>query len=441
MNERIVYQIFTGSFNESLKGITQKLDYIKDLGAGEIWLTPIFSSPSYHGYDITDYYSINPKLGTMEDFEELVSEAHKRDIKIMLDMVFNHTSDQHPWFIKSREGDEQYRDYYIWSNHNPHTNQTPMNGNPWAYSVESRPSAYYYNSFCDSMPNLNHNNWKVKEEIMNICRFWINKGVDDFRLDAVRWTYFNHEEGVEFWRWFAEEVRKMKPDIYLVGECWSSDNVSKKYQDALGSCFEFELANHIIDKLNWGCLKYIGIYCDGNHNINNSLFLSNHDLNRILTDLFNSKSKMKIASALLFSLPGTPYIYYSEELGMLGTKEFGDEGVRKPMPWEEVEAQKQTPSSLYRHYKNLIRIRNNEVALRKGTFENITTNNDHALIFKRRYKNEEITVCMNQVKDAKEYIPAGLYKVVYSNKGYIGYLSTTGDIELEADEILFLKRL
>ncbi|GIM29884.1 alpha-amylase [Clostridium polyendosporum] len=444
MYERVFYQIFIKAFG-SLKNITSKLDYLKGLGIGGIWLTPIYKSPSYHGYDVVDYYSIKPEYGTMEDFEELLKEAHARDIKVIIDMVLNHTSDQHEWFKKSSAGDEKYRNYYIWSTCNPGTDKTPMNDTPWTWNN----GCYYYNSFTDTMPNLNHNHGEVKQEIINIAKYWIDKGVDGFRLDAVRWTYNRVEKGVEFWKWFREEVQKIKPGFYLVGEAWDSINISNQYENALGSCFNFDLAMDIIDKINWGCLRYLGLsfernygtYYRGNDNIHNSIFLSNHDQNRIYSELRQNRKNMEIAAALLLTLSGTPYIYYGEEIGMLGTKSPSDAEVRKPMLWEAVESEEYIPSSLLNLYKRLIKLRNNEVALRKGDFANINTSNDGTLMFKRAYENEEIVVAINQGKEVKQKLEGGRYQVLFSNSGINGVVEIGEYIELGENEILILKTM
>lgn len=227
------HEMFVRAFHDSdgdgigdLNGITEKLDYIRDMGFSGIWLTPIHPSPSYHGYGVTDYYAVHPDFGTMDDFERLVREAHARDIRIILDLVVNHTSSKHPWFLEaSRDPGSPKRDWYVWADEGANTAAAgAIGGRAW----HPAPAGHYLGIFWDGMPDLNPDNPEVLEEMLNIARFWLDKGVDGFRLDAAKHLYenFPHEAGnpavadknTAWWRAFRAGLDAVKPDVYLVGE-------------------------------------------------------------------------------------------------------------------------------------------------------------------------------------------------------------------------------
>src|SRR6266496_178176 len=190
-NDTVFYEIFVRSFRDSngdgigdFNGITEKLDYLKGLGVRGIWLMPINPSPSYHGYDVTDYQAVNPDYGTLDDFKHLLSEAHKRGIKVIMDLVLNHTSAKHPWFQSALQPGSQYHDWYVWKDQDPGT-LGPWGAQTWYKASNGQ---YYYAIFWDQMPDLNYDNPAVREEAKKIASFWLKDiGIDGFRLDAVRY--------------------------------------------------------------------------------------------------------------------------------------------------------------------------------------------------------------------------------------------------------------
>ena len=196
------YSVFVQSFYDSnkdgigdIEGLTKKLDYLKDLGIEAIWLLPVHPSPTYHKYDIMDYYDIHPDYGSMNDFKTLVEEAHERNIRIIIDLVVNHTSDQHKWFKEALKGNEKYIDYYVWSNDKELINKEP---NHWHKPIKAKSKKIrnkkYYGFFWHEMPDLNYDNPKVREEIKAIGKYWLQDiGIDGFRLDAIRFTYPEEE--------------------------------------------------------------------------------------------------------------------------------------------------------------------------------------------------------------------------------------------------------
>lgn len=348
----VSYEIFVRSFADSngdgigdLNGITSKLPYLKNLGIEAIWLTPICPSPTYHKYDVTNYKAIDPEYGTMDDFKKLVSEAHKLNIKVIPDLVPNHSSSQHPWFLEAKKGpDNPYRDYYVWSN--PKNLKDSIN---WYYPKDENKKNIgdekYYAFFWSGMPDLNYDNPKVREEMIDIAKFWLQEtGVDGFRLDAAQHIYDEKEvkKNVAWWQEFRAALEPVKKDVYLMGEVWNKDTVVAKYLNkALSGCFNFDLsfalqdaskseqAKDLVDKV----IRIRKLYSKNNPAFVDATILSNHDQNRIMDDLNYNQNQAKMAAALLLTLPGSPYIYYGEELAMRGQKP--DENIREPFIWDK----------------------------------------------------------------------------------------------------------
>jgi alpha-amylase len=408
----VFYEIFVRSFKDSdgdgvgdFQGMIQMLDYLNDgdpdthddLGIGGIWLMPINPSPSYHGYDVTDYYAVNPDYGTMEDFKELLAEAEKRGIKIIIDLVINHTSTQHPWFEASRDPESEYHDWYVWSETHP---QIP---GPWfqnAWHRDATNGLYYYGIFWGGMPDLNFDNPAVTEEILNISKFWLEEvGVDGFRVDAARYLF---ADGVaqqdtketikwfEDWRLFYETIN---PEAFTVGEVWTDLQVTAKYAQGMNSLFMFDLAEDIKggifapdpSRIIKSYLDTLSYFPEGHF----STFLSNHDQQRVMSLLNGDHQKAKLAAYIYLTGPGVPFIYYGEEIGMLGNKP--DELLRTPMQWSgepgagfttgtpwqpqnsdyqevNVALQDADPDSLLTQYRTLVHLRNQHPALRAGAY-------------------------------------------------------------------------
>jgi glycosidase len=437
----VSYEIFVQSFCDSdndgigdIKGMTSKLDYLADLGIEGIWLMPMSPSPSYHKYDVTDYYGIHPDYGTMEDFKEFVEEAHKRNINVVIDLVLNHSGNGHPWFQEAAKDEKSpYRDYYVWAHKDDPmtkgegktTGADSYNVNHW-HSVEG--SDYkYFGYFWGGMPDLNFDNPKVREEAYKIGRYWLKEvGVDGFRLDAARHIFPDDrpEDNHQFWEEFLSEMQKVKKDVYLVGEVWAESDVVAPYSKGLPALFNFEMSWAILKALNQGtgdslALKHARItdnYSKVNPAYVDATILSNHDQNRIMSELNGDQNKAKMAAALLFTLPGSPYIYYGEEIGMLGKKP--DEQIREPFLWDvkskdecrtawlepqysteqtvaPVALQAADKNSLLNHYKNLIKLRNNSPALTYGAIEPVSMENKAVSAFLRTHEGESVLVLHN----------------------------------------------
>lgn len=356
LKEHAVYQIWPASFCDGnkdglgdLKGIISKLDYLKELGIHLVWLSPIYQSPMVDmGYDISDYKSINPRFGTMEDFETLIEEAKKRDIRIIMDLVVNHTSDQHPWFQEAlKNPNSKYRDYYIFrkgkgDNQYPNNWTSTFTGSAWE-KVPNEENMYYLHIFTKQQPDLNWKNPEVLNEVESILNFWLDKGVYGFRCDVISSIYKTSLEdgkkrkefkpiGVEHYvsqPGMHEILKKLRKDCIdphqgiLIGEGSEVTLAdAPKYLDSeLDSLFEFDIANpsHTIFKLKTKPEDFKKVIVawqkgfDGNGN-----YLENHDQHRSIGKYVYGKEEergAKMLLTLLYTLKGTPFIYMGEEFG------------------------------------------------------------------------------------------------------------------------------
>jgi glycosidase len=426
----VYYEIFVRSFYDSngdgigdLNGVTEKLDYIKSLGVNGIWLMPITDSPSYHGYDVTDYNKVNPQYGTMEDFIKLTDEAHKRGIKVIMDFVINHTSSQHPWFVDaSKSENSKYRDYYVWADKDTNLNEMNDQLNRKAWNKTS--TGYFYAEFWDGMPDLNFDNKEVREEIKKSAKLWIENGVDGFRIDAAKYIFPQKrtQDTLLWWQEFGDYVRGINKDAYIVGEVWSDEITISRYFKVLNANFDFPVANQIMlsaasgnpDQLIRQMENSYTQYAKVNPDYVDSPFLTNHDQNRVMSELKNI-NKVKSAAAVYLTLPGNPTMYYGEEIGMLGKKP--DEVIREPFKWYakeggkgqttwermlfnggkdvlSVEEQDKDSNSLLNFYRDMVNFRQSSPVLSKGDIKIITSVNN-VLAYARTYNNESNLIVHN----------------------------------------------
>lgn len=440
------YEIFVRSFYDSdgdgigdLNGVTYQLPYLFSLGVKNLWLMPINPSPSYHGYDVKDYYGINPDYGTFEDFKNLVKEAKKYNIGIILDEVFNHCSNQSQWFIDS------YNDYKS-NNTSIDSKKDWFNWSEVSKSGYNQYGGLYYESrFSSTMPDLNLDNEDVLKEIEDICKFWIENGVEGFRLDAVLYYYFgNTTANVKFLNWLQETCNKYKENFYIVGECWDNQTIINKYYTSnITSLFSFpsSLAS-ATDGSIVGCVKGVNdaskfaSYIETqeanmksiNANAVSSYFLSNHDMDRSSNNLTGTYAKT--AASVTYLLPGTPYIYYGEEIGLLGVRKTSPEDAsdarrRLPMVWSSsnktglcdfpessrldldnntqvskgVEDNLSDPYSLTSHYLKVLNVRNKFSIIKDGTFKDlssvITSDNKRILAYEIIKDDQKIVIIHN----------------------------------------------
>ncbi|MDN3667901.1 alpha-amylase family glycosyl hydrolase [Echinicola jeungdonensis] len=461
----ITYEIFIQSYYDTdgdsigdVNGVIQKLDHVRDLGANAIWFMPIMPSPSYHKYDVTDYKAIHPDYGNMEDFKRLIEEAHKRDIKVVIDMIINHTSDEHPWFLEAKKGrDNPYRDYYVWAQADTIQDYldkktiTLDSDNIRQWHDPGKGNDYYYGFFTGDMPDLNFDNPKVREEIYDIGEYWLEEvGVDGFRLDAAKHIYPDDraEDNHAFWKEFRAEMEKVNPDVYLVGEVYDMKEVVAPYLPGLPALFNFDFHYTLLEAFEKqdGMLlarkqKEILDYYQGiTDDFIDATISSNHDQPRLLNELGKDENKMKQAIAILMTMPGAPYLYYGEEIGMLGKKP--DPHIREPFLWKAREKdegrtkwiqpefstdktvtplsqQKENPNSYYNHYKTLIELRNTNPALAIGELELVENGFPKAVMaFKRKVGEQELFVLHNVGENEVEVeLAENLHKAVYALNG------------------------
>jgi glycosidase len=440
-NDRVFYEVFVRSFKDSsagplagdgigdIPGLIEKLDYLNDgdpttttdLGVTGLWLMPIHPSPSYHGYDVTDYYGVNPKYGTLDDFRTLITACHKRGINVILDLVLNHCSSKHPWFLEAAKPESPKHDWFIWSDTDPKWR------GPWGQKVWHKkagdPASWYYGIFSPGMPDLNFRNEAVSAEMLKVVDFWIDKehriGADGYRLDAIRHLIEDgqvQENTPETHAWlkqFHAECRKANPQSMSVGEVWTSSEMAATYvgraEPELDMTFEFDLAAAMVQAARSGeaiplvhaQAKVLRSYPANQY----GSFLTNHDQTRVLTQLKGDTVAMRTAAALLLLGPGVPFIYYGEELGMVGDKP--DENLRRPMRWTDgpsagftsgpktwqqmgfeqpqvnVESETTDGRSLLAFYRDLIAFRNRTPAMSSGGFWPVETSNSGVYAFIR----------------------------------------------------------
>lgn len=361
---RTTYEIFVYSFCDSdsdgigdLSGVRNKLDYIQDLGFDQIWLMPVCPSPTYHKYDVTDYMAIDPAYGTLEDFEALISDCHERGIRVITDLVLNHTSSQHPWFLEAAEYLKSLPDgapadasacptldYY-------HFTQTPESG----YAQIPDSSWYYEARFWEGMPDLNLDSEAVRDEIRKILSFWLEEGVDGFRLDAVTYYYTgNDEQNIRFLNWVKDTADESAADLadaggsfspYIVCEAWIDQSLyAAYYASGVDSMFDFAYAGAegLLAKTVKGQVsaqKFTDslkaeqeLFASFSDSYVNAPFYTNHDLDRSAGYYaYDDGSRTKFALGLNLMMSGNAFLYYGDEIGMKGSGK--DENKRAPMIW------------------------------------------------------------------------------------------------------------
>ncbi len=439
---RTTYEIFVYSFCDSngdgigdINGIRSKLDYITDLGFNALWLTPIHPSSTYHKYDVDDYYAIDPAFGTMEDYEALLKECHDRGVRVYLDLVLNHTSEDHEWFRTAAEylralpdgrdpdpSDCRYLDYYCFTRQ-PGDGWAPLEGTGW----------YYEARFWSEMPDLNLDSDAVKEEIRDIMVFWLGKGVDGFRLDAVT-SYFTGDpaKNVEFLRFLTQTGRSIDPDCYFVGEAWTDRAaIAELYKSGIDSLFDFPFANYdgfIANIVNGsyrasdyvkGMLLAEEAYRRANPDYVDAPFYTNHDMGRSAGYYAADDGPLtKMAYAMSLFMTGNSFVYYGEELGMKGSGR--DENKRAPMYWSDDENdpdlcagpplmdevrmkfpsladQKEDELSLWRWFREVLRVRSAFPAIARGVTEDADGLSDEnvAAFFRRSEEYGDLLIVMN----------------------------------------------
>ncbi len=436
------YEIFVRSFADSdddgigdLRGVADKMSYLDDLGVGGVWLMPIHPSPSYHGYDVDNYKAIRSEYGTLADFEYMIEQAEENDIDVIIDLVLNHSSKNHPWFV---EGLNNFKN----GNYNPSDNNNKAN---W-YNFKWQDSKVIYEAgFGDWMPDLNLDNPAVRAELASIAEFWLDLGVTGFRLDATSWLYRgNNSKSIQFLSWFKETVEAINPNAYIVGEAWEAESVVTDFYGGLDSFFNFAGANsggYVIDLItsnigsslgNRIASTYTRTY-EMNEDALVASFLTNHDMDRS-SQMFimNIAERQKLAASIYLLTPGVPFMYYGEEIGIKGTRLSAqtDANRRLPMIWQRGSDPWRTnvppgtdynmadqvrdgafdlleePFSLVNHYKKVLNVRAHYPFLRTARVAQVTIPNNLLVALKYTSKDgldKPIYVMHNVSGQAQEF--------------------------------------
>ena len=495
--EAVVYQVYWRSFLDTngdgygdLQGVIEKLDYIKDLGVNVIWLNPAYQSPDKdNGYDITDYCDIMPKAGSMEIWEKLLEGVHERGMKLIMDLVVNHTSDQHPWFLESKSStDNPKRDWYIWKDGKngglPNNWRSYFSPSTWEF--DNRTGQYYFHSFAVEQPDLNWENTEVREAIYEMMRFWLDKGIDGFRMDVINLLakvkgfpdatnpdkihYLGNNPGIhEYLQEMNEKVLRHY-DIFTVGEIpFVTPEDGLLYvgdgRNELHTLFHFEVAD---DMPSWDMLRYKAIQTRWYEGLagkgTNSQFLNNHDHTRQVTRYGNDSTyrieSAKLLATMVHTLPGIPYIYMGEEIGMTGVRfpsidDYDDiamknkyhelvnsgqdpthvfdsllalsrDNSRTPMQWNaeenagftsgkpwikvnpnyknlNVEADLARPDSIYRYYQQLIALRKAHPVMIYGTYQDISEGNTEVYAYIRELDGIRWLVVLNHSDESQVF--------------------------------------
>ena len=412
-NNRVFYEIFVGAFSDSngdgigdLRGIINRMDYLNDgdpdsglsLGIEGIWLTPVFLSPSYHKYDVTDYYTIDPQFGTMEDLKELIDLCHRRDVKLILDLPINHTAKNSRWFknfsnahLLNNPGN-QYYDFYTWATEG---DVLPAGR---TFAKEFGTKLLYEANFSDQMPEPNFDDPFVRQTLLDVALHYLKLGVDGFRFDAAKYIYFGDNAAcVAFWDWYIGQLKAVKPDVYTVAEVWDGEGVVEQYLSTT-SCFHFAasqaeglIANTAkggdVNRFTAGMEMYIDRAAE--LGARPTLFISNHDMDRAAGYLTAASGHMKVAASLYLLSPGSPFLYYGEEIGLRGSRGGAntDANRRMAMLWGDgdtvrdpagttytkqstytVKDLSRIADSLYNHYKQLIMLRKANPEIARGEY-------------------------------------------------------------------------
>ena len=523
--EAVFYEINVRAFYDGngdghgdLKGLTQKLDYLRDLGVDCIWLMPIYTSPLRDdGYDISDYYNIAETFGTVEDFKTLLEEAHKRNIRVIMDLVLNHTSDEHPWFKAARsDRDSAYRDYYVWSDTDQKYKDARiifLDTEPSNWSWDEATGQYYWHRFYASQPDLNFDNPRVQEEMLNVARFWLEAGIDGFRADAVPYLFEREGTNCEnlpethvYLKKLRAFIDKNYPGRILLCEAnqWPED-----VRPYFGDGDEFHMGFHfpIMPRIFMALKKQrpddmIEILRRTPpipENCQWCTFLRNHDeltlemvtpeerewmwqqyapearmklnlgIRRRLSPLLdNDRRKIELANSLLFTLPGSPIIYYGDEIGMGDNIELPDRnGVRTPMQWDDspnagfttgqpfaqlvqgelgyqhinVSSQLGDKSSLFHAISRMVHIRKEHPAFGRGSMEWVEVDHPSLAVYTRRYQDETLLI-VNNLSDQEQILslPAE-YQAWYVDLISNSQPQMSASITLQPYAYLWLKRM
>ncbi len=425
-----------------LKGATEKLKYIKETGFDGIWLMPIMSSTSYHGYSVTDFYKINPLYGTVKELQEFLNKAHELEMKVILDVPLNHVSVTSRWFLKALDGEKPYEDWFLWlENEEWFKAKRPWDDQPvWS----EKKGKIFYCLFGSSCPDLNYDSETLNEEAKRILKYWLELGLDGFRFDAAKHIHdfsiekgiceYQHEKNIQFWKNMCESCKEYKEDTIFVSEVWDDPDIVNKYSEIFGIGFNFPLSYVIKESVLKESpehfsqnMKHVAFNAfDKERKYESGIFVTNHDMTRLVSEL-KTKEKALLAISILLSLPGIPFIYYGEEMGMKGIyNELANEQQLEPFMWYEIgygigqtewkaysanppfsyesfEIQSINTDSYYNQFKKILYFRNKfEYLIRNSYIEKIKIENNLLFIYSC-FNDEKFATVHNLNKYKKHY--------------------------------------
>lgn len=497
--DAIFYQIYVRAFRDSngdghgdLNGLTQKLDYLQELGVDCLWLMPLYPSPLRDdGYDIADYYNVAETFGTLDDFKDLIEAAHRRNIRIIMDLVLNHTSDQHPWFQDARaDRNSPYREYYVWSDTDQKYKDARiifLDTEPSNWTWDETAGQYFWHRFYSSQPDLNYDNPKVQQEMIKVASFWLDLGIDGFRADAVPYLFEREGtncENLPETHAYLKELRAFLDQNYpgriLLCEAnqWPED-----VRPYFGDGDEFHMGFHfpIMPRIFMALKKervddmieILRRTPSIPENCQWCIFLRNHDeltlemvteeerqwmwqqyapeprmklnlgIRRRLAPLLDSdRSKIELANSILFTLPGSPIIYYGDEIGMGDNIDLPDRnGVRTPMQWDDsrnagftsgepftppiegdlgfrsvnVASQRADETSLFHFLKHMIDIRRRHPVFGRGSMAWVITDNPAVAVYTRQHQEETLLIVNNLSGDSQTLVFPPEFRAVYTD--------------------------
>ena len=459
-NYRTWYEIFVYSYCDSdgdgigdLQGVISKLDTLQELGINGIWLMPIHPSTTYHKYNVSDYYEIDPAYGTMEDFEQLLAECESRGIRVIIDLVINHSGSEHPWFkaataylqslSKGAELDPAacpYVDYYHF---------VKAENSPVGHSAVTGADGWFYESrFSYDMPDLNLGSEALREELKQIMQFWLDKGVAGFRLDAAKEFYSgNAPMNIEVLSWIQETATAIKPDCYLVAEVWDTfGSITEYYKSGITAIFDYPFGStdgkiisvlrgagnpSVVSTYATALEKADTAYRGSNPDYIDAPFLSNHDVGRVAGFVGRDVQKTKLAGAMNLLMSGGVFVYYGEEIGMI-CGEIDDPSFRAPMYWNaagdngttqlppgctlpeeypmgSLEEQRSDDMSVYNYYRRAIAIRNALPVISHGKTTAETALNMGSISAQRKTWNDETCIILMNISGEAETVDLADY--------------------------------
>ena len=456
-NYRTWYEIFVYSFCDSdgdgigdLQGVISRLDYLQELGINGIWLMPIHPSSSYHKYNVEDYYAIDPAYGTLEDFDALIAACNERDIHVIIDLVLNHTGSEHGWFKEAVSylqglekgempdaGECKYLDYYYFSQ-TAGAGSRPVNGTDW----------YYEGQFDFTMPDLNLDNEAVRSDIRDIMKYWLDKGVAGFRVDAAKEFHTgNSDKNIEFMNWLQTTAESIKPDVYMVAEVWTDfSTITNYYNSGFTSIFNFPFGDSsgkiakvvnnagnsaMVNTYATALEKADKAYLSSNTEYIDAPFLSNHDVGRIAGFVSRDEARVKMAGAMNLFMSGSAFIYYGEEIGMVGSG--NDPSKRAPMYWNQarddgttdlppecvlpdeypfgsLEEQKNEDASIYNYYRQAVAIRNALPVISHGRTTAETALNQGCISAQRKTWGDESCIILMNIDKVEAEVDLSAYE-------------------------------